>query len=116
MKNIYIFIVSLLISVSFINTSNAISLDHKLYKEISITNLKIEKDYWKEIKNKIVLIFKKLRYEKNIDTLNKLEKLLKWKISTLNTKGLLSASERKKLNLYNNLYYRTILLLKYNLK
>jgi len=116
MKKIFLFITSLLISLSFINTSNAISLDHKLYKSVTITNLQIEKDYWKEIKNKIILIFKKLRYEKNITTLNKLENLLKWKITILNNKKILSAAERKKLNLYNNLYYRTILLLKYNLK
>jgi CRISPR/Cas system CSM-associated protein Csm2 small subunit len=116
MKKILLLIISLLISFSFVNYTNAISLDHKLYREVTITNIQIEKDYWKEVKEKIVTIFKKYRYEKNIETLSKLKKVLKDKIQTLNNKSILSRTERKTLNLYNNLYYRTILLLDYNLK
>ena len=116
MKKILLLITSLLISFSFSNSTNAISLDHKLYREVTITNIQIEKDYWKEVKEKIVTIFKKYRYNKDIETLNKLEVLLKERIQDLNNKSILSRTERKTLNLYNNLYYRTILLLNYNLK
>lgn len=117
MKKILVLIVSVLISFSIINISNANSLEKKIYKKTILSKIQIEKDYTngKEYNKKISEIFAKLRYEKNINTLWKLEILLKGKIIELNSKNILSKNERKKLNLYNNLYYRTILLLDYNL-
>lgn len=116
MKKIISFVIVLIVSLSSINTSNAFELESKLYKSVIISKLKIEKDYSKEINEKIVSIFTKLRYKKDISTLERIEVLLKSKIRELNNKTILSAAERKKLNLYNNLYYRTVLLLNYNLK
>lgn len=115
MKKTLLLIVSLFISFSVINSSHASSLENKLYKSVSITKMQIEKDYSKSVNEKIVSIFTKYRYLKDKTTLNKLEVLLKDKIRILNEKSILTNSEKKKLNLYNNLYYRTVLLLKYNL-
>jgi len=116
MKKILLLIMSLLISSLVINYSYASSLENKLYKSVSITKIQIEKDYSKNVNKKIVYIFAKYRYLKDKTTLNKLGILLKNKIRVLNKKSFLTMIEKKKLNLYNNLYYRTILLLKYNLK
>jgi len=116
MNKVILLIVSLLISLSLINNSYSNNnIDRKLYKWVSVTKVQIEKDYWKKVNEKIVEIFKKYRYKKDRSTLNKLEVLLKNKIRDLNEFNILSNNEKKKLNLYNNLYYRTKLLLDYNL-
>jgi len=114
MKKIITLII--LLSFFFIGNANANNLENKLYKSVTITKMQIEKDYWKKVNEKIVSIFTNYRYEKDIKTLTKLEKLLKEKIIDFKRKNILSTKEKKKLNLYNNLFYRTSLLLRYNLK
>lgn len=118
MKKLLVLIISIIISFSIINPSNAWNLESKLYRSVIVSKAKISKDYekWDLYNEKISKIFIKYRYYKDKATLNKLEVLLKEKIIALNNKTILSAAERKKLNLYNNLYYRTKLLLDYNLK
>lgn len=115
MKKVILLILSLLISFSVINISNASSLENKLYKSVIVSKIQIEKDYGSAINKKIVSIFIKFRYKKDIKTLTKLATLLKEKIKNFNNISYLTKSDRKTLNLYNNLYYRTILLLDYNL-
>ena len=117
MKKIVILLVSLFISLSVISQSNAwTNTENKLYKQVSITSKQVEKDYWKIAVSKIRDQFIMYRYTKNTVFLNKLEKALKSWIQKLNSKKILSVNQRKKLNLYNNIYYRTKLLLDYNLK
>lgn len=117
MKKILVLIISIFISFSIVNQSIAWTLEKKLYRDVIITKVKIAKDYkkWDLYNKKISEIFIKFRYEKDKVGLNKLETLLKEKILELNNKTVLSGAERKKLNLYNNIYYRAILLLRYNL-
>jgi len=117
MKKIaYSVIMFLLINTISLNFSHADEIKNKLYKSTITTSFQIKKDYGTKVNTKIVTIFKKFRYTKNTTTLNKLEIVLKKKIQQLNNKNLLKSKEKKKLNLYNNLYYRTLLLLNYNLK
>jgi len=104
-----------IISLS-INITNADDLRKKLYRSTILTTNQVKKDYWKTVNKKIVDIFVKYRYDRNIDALNKLETLLKSKIQWLNKKSILTSKEKKLLNLYNNLYFRAELLLKYDLK
>jgi S-adenosylmethionine synthetase len=115
MNKIITLLVSIIISLSIINPTNAGTLENKLYKWVIVTKTQIEKDYNASYNTKIETIFIKFRYYKDRTTLNKLEALLKERIINLNTKEILSRSERKMLNLYNNLYYRTKLLLDYQL-
>ncbi len=117
MKNTIIFILIFsFLNLFNINLSHADELQNKLYRSTILTTNQVKKDYWKEINQKIVDIFVKYRYEKDTVTLNKLEWLLKEKIRLLNSKSILTIKEKKLLNFYNNLYYRSELLLKYNLK
>lgn len=118
MKKIFlstILVVSLLLPI-FTNANEDNYLERKLYKDVILTQFQISRDYWKEYNEKITQIFINYRYLKDIETLNKLKEVLKPKISEmLERKNSLNYAERKKLNLYQNLYYRTILLLDYQL-
>ncbi|MFC1797774.1 hypothetical protein ACFLY2_00920 [Patescibacteria group bacterium] len=118
MKKIIVLVLSILISLSMVSSSNAASLENKLYKSVIISKFQISKDYkdGKSYNNKIRDVFIKMRYFKERETLNKLEVLLKERIREFNAKEVLLKNERKKLNLYNNLYYRTKLLLDFQLK
>lgn len=118
MKKIIVLFISIFISFSITNTTNAWNIERKLYKQVIITKFKIKNDYRNgELYNKkIAEIFVKYRYNKDKITLNKLEVLLKNKIISLKSKSILSRAERIKLNLYYNLYFRSKLLLEYNLK
>jgi len=117
MKKILLSIISILLSFSVINISNASNnIDHKLYKKVTITNIQIKKDYWEKVYKKIVSIFAQIRYDKDTTKLNKLKTLLVKKIKEIQNKNYLSKTDEKKLNLYNNLLYRTTLLLEFNLK
>ena len=116
MKKIIALFNSIIISLSVINPTHAWTIDRKLYKWVIVTKAQIEKDYSAKYNDKIAQIFINFRYLKDKTTLNKLEVLLKERIQTLNSKEILSRNERKVLNLYNNLYYRTKLLLDYELK
>jgi len=118
MKKTLTIILSIIISLSFINTTNADNLDRKLYKAVVLSKLQITKDYEEsnEINKSIVSMFVKLRYNKNKTKLREMKIILKEKIIELNTKNNKSFLEKRKLNMYNNIYYRTILLLDYNLK
>lgn len=118
MKKIFLSIVLVisLLSPLFTSANKDSYLEKKLYKNTIISQLKISKDYWKKYNEKISKIFIKFRYEKDTETLNKLKDILKSKISEmLQRKNSLNYAERKKLNLYQNLYYRTILLIDYQL-
>lgn len=117
MKKLITIFVSIIISLSVIYPSDAASLEKKLYKATIVTKNKIAQDYakWNLYNKKIAKIFAKFRLDKNKVELNKLKILLNKKITQLNDKKSLSRNDRKKLNLYNNLYYRTVLLLDYNL-
>jgi hypothetical protein len=117
MKKTILLVISLLfINLFTINLSHADALKNKLYKATILSTNQIKKDYPKKIHQKIVQIFTKYRYEKDINTLNKLKNLLKSRIQSLNSKSFLNSKEKKLLNFYNNLYYRTELLLRYNFK
>ncbi len=118
MKKIITIITSIIISLSIINTTNADNLDKKLYKAVIITKMDITKDYeeWETINNSIVKMFIKLRGDKNKTKLREIKTILKEKIIVLYNKKDKSFLEKRKLNMYNNMYYRTVLLLDYNLK
>jgi hypothetical protein len=116
MKNVIISIISIVMFFWIINQVNAWSLEKKLYKQVIITKVQIKKDYWDIVNLKIRDLFIQYRYLKNYKTINKLETLLKKEIIKLNTKRILYKSDKKKLNLYNNVYYRIRLLLDYQLK
>lgn len=118
MKKITTLLISLIISFSYINNTNANNLENKLYKWVVITQFNISKDYknGKNLNKKIETIFIKYRYLKDRKTLNNLEKILKGKLEKFNSKKTLTRLEKRKQNLYLNLYYRTKLLLDYNLK
>lgn len=116
MKKILTSLIIIALNFLIINQSSAENLENKLYKQVSITSKQVEKDYWKKVNAKIVSQFVMYRYTKNITFLNKLEIALKSWIRSLNSKDILSRNEKKKLNFYNNLYYRSKLLLDYNLK
>ena len=116
MKNVIILLNFISIFFMQINQTNAWNLENKLYKQAIISKIQIKKDYWENINSKTVNIFMIYRYLKDKKSLNKLEILLKEKIIKLNTKKVLSKIDRKKLNLYNNMYYRTKLLLDYQFK
>lgn len=115
MKKIITLLVTIIISFSIINPANAGTLEKKLYKWVIVTKTQIEKDYNEKYNEKITKIFIKFRYLKDKNTLSKLEILLKDKIIKFNSKEILSKNDKKILNLYNNLYYRTKLLLDYEL-
>lgn len=116
MKKIIISFISILLSFLIVNSANATSLEKKYYKQIIITKTKIKNDYSSLYNDKIALIFAKYRYYKNVDTLTKLEVVLKDRILKLRSKNILTKSEDRQLNLYLNLFYRTKLLLDYQLK
>lgn len=118
MKKIFFWTLALILSFILINTSNANNTENLLYKNTAISKAQIEKDYpnGKSLNKKIENMFVKYRYLKDKQTLNKLEVTLKKEIIKLNSKSYLWRNDRKKLNLFNNLYYRTKLLLNYNLK
>jgi len=61
-------------------------------------------------------MFIKLRGDKNKTKLREIKTILKEKIIVLYNKKDKSFLEKRKLNMYNNMYYRTVLLLDYNLK
>lgn len=117
MKKYLIILISIVTSFSLINTSNAWSLEAKLYKAAILSKNQIAKDYknWELYNKKISEFFTNLRYKKDTKTLTKLETTLKKQLLELNSKKVLSRKQRIKLNLYNNIYYRTKLLLDYNL-
>jgi hypothetical protein len=120
MKKVLFIFITIFITIFSINITNANkttinNVEHKLYRAVVMSTIQIKKDYWEKINQKIVSVFIKFRYSKDITTLNKLEILLKDKIIKLNQKNILTYNEKNKLNLYTNLYYRTILVLKYNL-
>ncbi len=115
MRKLIILAVTVIISFMFISSAKAGSLEKKLYKWVIVTKTKIKKDYSEEVNSKIVNIFIKYRYLKDKKSLNKLEVILKEKIIKINSKKVLSRNDRKLLNLYNNIYYRTKLLLDYNI-
>ncbi len=118
MKKIIILLISLFISISFLNTTNADNIENKLYKWVVVTKFHINQDYTngKSINEKIKNTFIKYRYLKDRKTLNNLEKTLKEKLVEFKSKKSLTRLEKRKENLYLNLYYRTKLLLDYNLK
>lgn len=117
MKKIFLYIFCILMVITINNNTYANNFEKKLYKEAILTTNKIVEDYknWKNINSKIEYIFLEYRYNKDKDPAQKLQNLLKPKIIELNIKNILSRNERKTLNLYNNLYYRTVLLIDYQL-
>jgi len=117
MKKLIAIFISIILSLSIIYTSNAASLEKKLYKATIITKNKIAEDYikWELYNKKIAKIFAKFRLDRDKVGLNKLKVLVNKNITILNNKKSLSGNDRKKLNLFNNIYYRTLLLLDYNL-
>ena len=118
MKKIIAILVTVILSLSVINWAYAWTLERKLYKQVILSKTKIQKEYedWKILVKKISDIFIEYRYNKDIETLEWLEIILKEKIIILNKKDVLSRSERKTLNIYYHIYYRTKLLLDYQLK
>ena len=117
MKKIIAIFLTVILSLSVINWAYAWTLEMKLYKQAIVSKSQIIREYndGKAIVNKISEIFIQYRYEKDIESLESLEIVLKEKIIELNSKNLLSRSERKTLNIYNHIYYRTKLLLEYQL-
>jgi len=120
MKNlrsvIVLFILSIF-SISSVNALNTINLEKALYKDAILSMNKITQDYqnWEEINRKIERIFILHRYNKDINAIKDLQNLLKSKIVELNSKTSLTRNDRILLNLYSNIFYRTVLLLNYQL-
>ena len=117
MKKVIAIFISLILSLSIISWTYASSLEMKLYKQAIVSKSKIIREYkdGKDIVNKISDIFIQYRYEKDINSLESLEVVLRERIIELNSKNILSRTDRKTLNVYNHIYYRTKLLLEYQL-
>ena len=119
MRKTTILIVSMIFALLFISSTYAsTNLEKKLYKEtiLSSNKLKLEYPNGKLLVKKISDVFIKYRSSKDKVAVQKLQNILEPKIVKLNNKINLTRNERKLLNLYNNIYYRTILLLDYQLK
>lgn len=115
-KNFILFII--IISVSIFQDTYADDLNKKLSKSIIVTKHQIEQDYenWKAYNQALETKFIEFRRYKKTATLNQLDRILKQYIQDAHEKTFLTESQRKKLNLYKNIYYRTILLRDYILK
>jgi len=122
MKKIILFSIFLfsifLFSLIFSNVTNAdnVSTKNKLFKEITLTNSKIQKDYWNKYIKTLDLFFNKIRYYNNKNELLDLEKKLEPIILRYNNKSTLSIKEQKQFNLIKNIYYRSKVLSVYYLK
>lgn len=107
-----------LFSLIFSSLANAdsVTIKNKLFKEITLTNSKIQKDYWDKYVKTLDLYFNKIRYYKNRNELLILEKKLEPLILKYNNKNNLSIKEQKQFNLINNIYYRSKVLSLYIIK
>ncbi|MDP2089998.1 MAG: hypothetical protein Q8K30_00240 [Candidatus Gracilibacteria bacterium] len=117
MKKIALLIISLLFSSIIFTGVSAAESEAKLYKDAILSTNKIKTDYinGKDLVKKIEKAFNKFRYDKDRVKAQNIQNIVKKGIDKLNTKTNLTSDERKKLNLYNNIYYRTLLLLNYQL-
>ncbi|MDD2870579.1 MAG: hypothetical protein PHS49_01190 [Candidatus Gracilibacteria bacterium] len=116
MKKTIFLIISIIIVTLFIgSTYAAINLEKKLYKDTILSTNKIKQDYsnGEIMAKKISDIFKKYRYTRNVVAVQNLQNIVRAKIIVLNKKSVLTRNDRRLLNLYNNIYYRTVLLLDY---
>lgn len=118
MKKTALLIVSLLFSTIIFNWVQANEVERKLYKDAILSTNQIKTDYknGNDLTKKIEKIFIKYRYTRDTVTVLNLQKVVKKNIDLLNAKTNLTSDERKKLNLFKNIYYRTVLLLDYQLK
>lgn len=107
-----------LFSFMFVCSTNAqwVTTKNKLFKEITLTNSKIQKDYWDKYIKTLDLYFNKIRYYKNRNELLILEKKLEPLMLKYNNKNNLSIKEQKKFNLIKNIYYRSKVLSLYYIK
>ena len=114
-------IITFLIIFSFLYnyTFSNFELNEKLiYKQTLITRSKIKREFidWEKINKKIENMFLMYRYKKDVKWLKDLQELLKKQIIYLNNKNVKSRIDNKKILIYNHMYYRTIILLEYQLK
>ena len=118
MKTIKLLMISLICSLFIFKWINAESnnLKFKLYKQIALSSKQIINDYWKKVNNKITKIFIKYRYTENKIILNKINKKLKKILSKIDKNAVLSRKQKKKINLFKNILYRSEVLLRYNLR
>jgi hypothetical protein len=119
MRKTTLLIISLIFTLVFISSTFAsINLEKRLYKETILSSNKIKAEYTngRELIKRISNIFIKYRSDKDKVSVQKLQNTLKPKIVALNNKTNLTRNDRKLLNLYNNLYFRTVLLLDYQFK
>jgi len=107
-----------LFSFMFVYSTNAewVTTKNKLFKEITLGNSKIQKDYWNKYVKTLDLYFTKIRYYNNRNELLNLEKKLEPIIVKYNNKSNLSLKEQKQFNLIKNIYYRSKVLSNYYIK
>jgi len=111
---ISIFLFSLIFSS--VTNADSVSTKNKLFKEITLTNSNIQKDYWNKYIKTLDLYFNKIRYYNNKNELLELEKKLEPVILKYNKKTTLSIKEQKQFNLIKNIYYRSKVLSTYYIK
>lgn len=118
MKKIALLIISLFYSFIIYNWVQADEVEKKLYKDTILSTTKIKNDYanGSVLVDKIGKIFMKYRYNQDRATVKNLQNLVKKNIDKLTAKETLTVDEKKKLNLFKNIYFRTVLLLDYQLK
>ncbi|MDD3793191.1 MAG: hypothetical protein PHI37_00050 [Candidatus Gracilibacteria bacterium] len=111
---ISLFIFSLMFTYSA--SADGVTTKNKLFKEITLSNSKIQKDYGNKYIKALDLYFTKIRYYNNKNELLNLEKKLEPIIVKYNNKSNLSIKEQKQFNMIKNIYYRSKVLSNYYLK
>lgn len=111
---ISIFLFSIIFTLSV--DAQWVTTKNKIFKEITLSNSKIQKDYWDKYIKTLDLYFNKIRYYKNRNELLILEKKLEPLMLKYNNKNNLSIKEQKKFNLIKNIYYRSKVLSLYYIK
>ena len=117
MKKIALLIIALLFSSIIFTWVFANETSAKLYKDTILSTNKIKTDYsnGKDLVKKIEKAFNKYRYDKDRAKAQNLQNIVKKGIDKMMSQKYLTSDDKRKLNLYNNIYYRTLLLLNYQL-
>ncbi len=117
MKKIALLIIALLFSSIIFTWVSAAESQAKLYKDAILSTNKVKTDYsnGKDLIKKIERAFNKFRYDRDRVKAQNIQNVVKKGIDKLMSQKYLTSDDKKKLNLYNNIYYRTLLLLNYQL-
>lgn len=115
-KKIFVSLLILIVSTSSVIASNNPLDDktkNKLTKEIFVTTAQVNKDFWKELTEKLDTYFVNIRYHKDKESIEQLNKALEPLLEKYNKKTVLNENEKKTHNLVKNLFYRWTLISKY---